>query len=160
MSRASESLGFVSLFEPVDKTASALVSDAVDLGKFNSFTAYLTFGAITGDSVLTVYSDATAALATALTTAIAFKYRLSAADFKAATADQFGDPISVTSSGLTLTAASFDHRCIAIEIDPDTLGSSGHWVAFNYSSVGNPMLVAGIGIGRLRYSGHLNPSAI
>ena len=50
--RHSESLGFVQLFEPVDKTASALVSDAVNLGKFNSFTAYISCGAITGDCVL------------------------------------------------------------------------------------------------------------
>ncbi len=158
--RLSEELAYIPLFEPVDKTASALVSDAVDLGKFNSFTAFLTFGAITGDSILTVYADTTAALATSLTTAIAFKYRLSAADFKAALADQFGDPISVASTGLTLTAASFDHRTIAIEIDPDTLGSSAHWVTFNLSSVGNPLLVAGVGVGRSRYPGHLIPSAL
>lgn len=160
MARVSESLGYVTLFEPVDKTGSALVSDAVDMARFNSFTAFLFFGAITADSVLTVYSDATSALATSLTTAIAFKYRLSGADFKVALADQFGDPVSVASTGLTLTAATFDHRCIAIEIDPDTLGSSGHWVTFNLSSVGNPLLVAGIGIGRGRYTGHTNPSAI
>ncbi len=160
MSRHSESLGYVTLFEPVDKTASALVSEAVNLGLYDSFTAYLSFGAITGDSVLTVYGDTTEALATAKTTAIAFKYRLSAADFKVALADQYGDPISVASTGLTMTAATFDHRAIAIEIDPDTLGSTAKWVAFNLSSVGNPLLVAGFGIGRLRYSGHLNPSAI
>ena len=160
MSRESESRAFVTLFEPVDKTASALVSDAVNLALYDGFTAYLSFGAITGDSVLTVYGDATAALATALTTAIAFKYRLSAGDFKAAAADQFGDPISVAATGLTLTAASFDHRTIAIEIDPDTLTGTAHWVAFNLSSVGNPLLVSGIGVGRSRYAGHLIPSAI
>ena len=160
MARHSESFNYVTLFEPVDKTASALVSDAVNLGLFDSFTAYLTFGAITGDTVLTVYGDTTAALATALTTAIAFKYRLSAADFKAALADQFGDPISVAATGLTMTAGTFDHRTIAIEIDPDTLGSTAKWVAFNCSSVGNPLLIAGFGVGRGRYTGHLNPTVI
>jgi hypothetical protein len=34
----------------------ALVSDAVNLGLYNSFTAYISCGAITGDSVLTVYA--------------------------------------------------------------------------------------------------------
>lgn len=160
MSRHSESLAFVPLFEPKDKTASAYVSDAVNLGLYNSFTAYLSFGAITGDTVLTVYADTTAALATALTTAIAFKYRLSAADYKVALADQFGDPISVASTGLTCTAATFDHRTIVIEIDPDTLSASTPWVAINLSSVGNPLLVSGIGIGRSRFPGHLIPSAI
>lgn len=158
--RLSESLGYVTLFEPIDKGASAYVSDAINLALYDGFTAYLTFGAITGDSVLTVYGDSTSALATALTTAIAFKYRLSAADYKVALSDQFGDPISVASTGLTLTAATFDHRTIAIEIDPDTLMTTAHWVAINFSSVGNPLLVAGIGVGKVRYAGHLIPSAL
>jgi len=127
---------------------------------FHGFTAYLSFGAITADSVLTVYADLTAALATSLTTAIAFKYRLSAADFKVALADQWGDPVSVAATGLTLTAASFDHRTIAIEIDPDTLVAGAHWVTFNFSSVGNPLLMSGIGVGESRYPGHLIPSAL
>jgi len=158
--RLSESLILIPIFEPKDKTGSAYVSDAVDLGKLDGFTAVLQFGAITADSVLTVYADTTAVLAAALTTAIAFKYRLAAADYKVDLADQLGDPISVAAAGLTLTAATFDHKIIAIEIDPDTLGSTAHWVAFNFSSVGNPLLVAGLGIGRPRYAGHLNPSVL
>jgi len=158
--RLSESLAFVPLFEPKDKGASAYVSDAVDLGLYHGFTAYLSFGAITADTVITVYADTTAALATSLTTAIAFKYRLSAADYKVALADQFGDPIAVAATGLTATAATFDHRVIAIEIDPDTLVSGAHWVTINLSSVGNPLLVSGIGVGNSRYPGHLIPTAV
>ncbi len=158
--RLSESHAFVPLFEPKDKGASAYVSDAVDLGQFHGFTAFLSFGAITADTVITVYGDATAALATALTTAIAFKYRLSAADYKVALADQFGDPIAVASTGLTATAATFDHRVMAIEIDPDTLAAGARWIAINLSSVGNPLLVSGVGVGRSRYPGHLIPTAL
>ena len=157
--RLSESFAFVPLFEPKDKGASAYVSDAVNLGLFHSFTAYLSFGAITADSVVTVYADTTAALATALTTAVAFKYRLSAADYKVALSDQFGDLVTVAATGLTLTAASFDHRTITIEIDPDTLGTTP-WVAINFSSVGNPLLMSGVGVGQSRYPGHLIPSAL
>lgn len=158
--RLSESLAFVPLFEPKDKGASAYVSDAVNLGLFHGFTAFLSFGAITADTVVTVYGDLTAALATSLTTAIAFKYRLSAADYKVALSDQFGDPIAVAATGLTLTAASFDHRTIAIEIDPDTLPTGAAWITINLSSVGNPLLVSGIGVGESRYPGHLIPSAL
>lgn len=158
--RMSESLIIVPIFEPKDKTGSAYVSDAVDVGKLDGFTAILQFGAITADSVLTVYADSTAALATSLTTAIAFKYRLAAADYKVDLADQLGDAIAVAATGLTLTAATFDHRVIVIEIDPDTLTPPAHWVAFNFSSVGNPLLMAGIGLGRPRYAGHLNPSVL
>jgi hypothetical protein len=159
MSRLSESLGFVQLFEPVDKTASALVSDAVNLGKFNSFTAYISCGAITGNTVLTVYADATSAAATALTTAIAFKYRLSGGDFKAASADVFGEPTAVLATGLTMTATTFDHRTIAIEIDPDTLGATP-WVAFNMDATGNPLLVSGVGIGEVRYPAHIQSTSL
>jgi len=158
--RQSESLAFVNLFEPKDKTAAAYVSDAVNLGLWNSFTAYISFGAITADTVITVYGDTTAALATALTTPIAWKYRLSAADYKAALSDQFGDPIAVLATGLTATATTFDHRVIAIEFDSDTLVGGAAWVTINLSSVGNPLLVSGVGVGSARYPGHLIPSAV
>ena len=164
--RLSEELAYVTLFTPIDKTASALVSDAVDLSKFNSFTAFLLIGAVTGDSVLTVNGDSTSALATALTTPITFKYRVTQAAFKTApttqgsNADQFGDATAVAVGGLTLTAATYANKCLVIEIDPDTLGSTAHWVTFNFSSVGNPMLVAGVGIGRSRYAGHLIPTSL
>jgi hypothetical protein len=158
--RLSEELAIIPLFEPKDCAGSAYVSDAVDVGKLNGLTAIITFGAITGNSVLTVNADATAALATSLTTPIAFKYRQGAADFKVALADQLGDQTAVALTGLTLTAATFDHTTVIIEIDPDTLGSSARWVTFNISAVANPCLVAGIGIAKPRYAGHLNPSVI
>lgn len=156
----SEELAIIPLLEPKDKTASAYVSDAFNAGLFHTVSIILTLGAITGDSILTVYGDTTAALATALTTAIPFKYRLGAADFKAATADQLGDATSVLATGLTLTAASFDHRTLIIDIDPNTLPSGKPWVAINLDSTANPMLVAAVAVGVPRYSGHLIPSAI
>jgi hypothetical protein len=160
MARLSETHVIVPLFEPKDTAGGAYVSDAIDLAKLDSFTAVLTFGAITGNSVLTVNADTTAALATSLTTPIAFKYRQGAADFKVALADQLGEPTAVALTGLTLTAATFDHTTVIIEIDPDTLVSGAHWVTFNITSTANPCLVAAIGIGRPRYAGHLNPSVI
>jgi len=160
MSRFSESYALVPLFEPKDKTAAAYVSDAVNLGLYHSFIAALMFGEITDDSVLTVYRDTTAARATALTTAVAFRYRLSAAAFKVTKSDQLGEPIAVLSTGLTLTAATFVNKWIAIEFDCDVSGSTARYVAINFSSVGNPLLVAGLGIGQARYPGHLIPTAV
>ena len=158
--RLSEELVIVPLFEPKDCAGAAYVSDAVDMGKLSSLTAVITFGAITGNSVLTVNADTTSALATALTTPIAFKYRQGAADFKVATADQLGAPTTVALTGLTLTAATFDHTTVVIEIDADTLGSTARWVTFNISAVANPCLVAGIGVAKAKYVGNLNPSVI
>jgi hypothetical protein len=160
MSRLSEQLAFVPLLEPKDKTASAYVSDAVDLSLYHSFTVILLCGAITGDSVLTVYRDTTAALATSLTTAVAFTYRLSAAAFKVTKADQLGAATAVASTGLTMTAATFNNKWIAIEFDCDIAGSTARFATINLSSVGNPMLVAAIGVGKSRYPGNLIPTAV
>jgi hypothetical protein len=164
--RLSEELGFIPLFEPKDAAAGAYVSDAFHAGLFDSVSLYLSFGAITGNStVLTVNADLTSALATALTTPIAFKYRLSDAAYKTApaaqgsNADQFGDPIAVASTGLTLVAATFNHMTIVIELDPDTLAKTP-WVTVNTTASANPLLMAGFGVGRSRYAGHLIPSAL
>jgi hypothetical protein len=114
------------------------------------------FGIVTGNSILKVYAGATAAK----TTAIAFNYRLAAADFKVALADQLGDPIAVASTGLTLTAATFDHRMVIVEIDPDTLPSGKPWVTFEIDATATAMNVGAVGMARGRYTGHLNPSVI
>jgi hypothetical protein len=160
MSRLSESIAIVPLLEPKDKTAAAYVSDAVDLSLYHSFTILISLGAATGDTVLTVYRDTTAALATALTTAVAYTYRLSAADFKVTKADQWGEPIAVAAAGLTMTAATFDHRMVAIEFDCDLAGSTARYVAINMDSTGNPLLVSAVGLGQSRYPGHLIPTAV
>lgn len=154
--RASESRVLVNLIESKDYGSAGIDSDGVNLGQLNGFTAAIVFGALTGNSVLKVYAGATAAK----TTAIAFGYRLSAADFKAATADQFGDVIAVASTGLTLTAATFDHRVIVIEIDPDTMPSGKPWVTIEIDSTATVLNVGAIGIGSPRYPGHLIPTVI
>lgn len=165
--RLSEELGFIPLFEPKDAAGVAYVSDAVNVALYNSVSLYISFGAITGNAtVLTVNGDLTSALATALTTPIAFKYRLSAAAYKTApatqgsNADQFGDPIAVAVAGLTLVAATFAHQTIVIEIDPDTLVAKASWITVNTTASASPLLMAGIGVGRSRYAGHLIPSAL
>jgi len=156
--RLSETHTIVPFLEPKDLAAGAYVSEAVNVGQFQSFAILITFGAITGNSVLTVNADATAALATALTTPIAFNYRLSAADFKVATADQYGDVTAVLATGLTLTAATFDHRAVLIEFD--TVNLAAPWVTINLSAVANPCLVGAFLIGESRYPGHLPPTVV
>ncbi len=166
MSRFSQEYGFIPLFEPKDAAGGAYVSDAFNVSLFNSLSLYISFGAITGDStVLTVYNDATSALATALTTAIAFSYKVSLASYKATTAgpaaaDQFGAATAVTSTGLTLVSATFAHKTIVIELDLDSLGSVNHWVAVNTTASANPLLMSGWGIARSRYAGSLIPSSL
>ena len=150
MARLSESLAFIPLCEPKDYGSAGVDFDGVNLGLMNAFSADITFGAITGNSILKVYAGATAAK----TTAIAYSYRFGQADFKAALADTLGDQVAVASTGLTLTAATFDHRHITIDIDPDTLPSAKPWITFEIDSTATVMLVGAIGIARPRYPSH------
>lgn len=154
--RFSENAVLVPLIEAKDYGSAGVDSDGVNLGKMHSLTAVFVFGAITGNSILKVYAGATAAK----TTAVAFKYRLGAADFKVALADQLGDPIDVASTGLTLTAATFDHRMVVVEVDADASTDGKPWITFEIDATATAMTVGAVGIGSPRYPGHLIPSVI
>jgi hypothetical protein len=154
--RLSESHVFIPLIESDDYGSAGIDSDGVNLGKLNGFSAVFVFGELTGNSILKVYSGATAAK----TTAIAFKYRLGAADYKVALADQFGDEIAVASTGLTLTATTFDHRMVVVEIDPQVMPDGKGWVTFEIDSTATVLNVGAVGIGNGRSTGHLNATVI
>ena len=154
--RFSERIVPIPLIEAKDYGSAGIDSDGVNLGLLHGLTAVFTFGAITGNSVLKVYAGASAAK----TTAIAFKYRLGAADYKAALADQLGAFTDVASTGLTLTAATFDHRMVTVEIDSQAMPDGKGWVTFEIDSTATVMLVGGVGIGWGRSVGNLNPTVI
>lgn len=154
--RFSERFVPIPLIEAKDYGSAGIDSDGVNLGLLHTFAAVFVFGAITGDSVLKVYAGATAAK----TTAVAFKYRMGAADYKAATADQLGAFTDVASTGLTLTAATYDHRMLTVEIDPQSLPDDKGWVTFEINSTATVMNVGAVGIGEGRSVGNLNPSVI
>ena len=120
-------------------------------------TALFLFGALTGNSILKVYSGASAGTKT---TALAFSYRLGSADYKAATADQFGAATSVAAAGLTLTAATFDHRQVAITVDSDQMTDGEKWLTFEINSTATVMNVAAAGVGETRYPGNAIPTVI
>lgn len=154
--RFSENTVLIPLIEAKDYGSAGIDSDGFNLGKMHSVTAVFMFGALTGNSILKVYAGATAAK----TTAIAFNYRLGAADYKVALADQLGDPIAVASTGLTLTATTFDHRMVVVEFDADASTDGKPWITFEIDSTATVMTVGAVGIGSARYPGHLIPSVI
>jgi hypothetical protein len=155
--RISESFISVPLIESKDYGSAGIDSDSVHMGKLHALSALFLFGALTGNSVLKVYHGATAG---AKTTAVAFKYRLGAADYKAALADQFGDATDVTSAGLTLAATTFDHRQVAVEVDADTITEGKPWITFEIDATATVLNVAAVGIGAGRQVGHLPPSVL
>jgi hypothetical protein len=154
--RISESFVPIPLIESKDYGSAGIDSDGVDLGKLNAFSAIFVFGAITGNSVLTVYAGATAAK----TTAIPFSYRLGAADYKAANADQLGASTAVASTGLTLAATTFDHRMMTISIDPQAMPDGKGWVTFSIDATASVLNIGAVGVGAGRAVGNLNPTVI
>lgn len=154
--RISERFACVPLIEGKDYGSVGVDFDGVNMGKLHSLSMFIVFGAITGNSILKFYCGATAAK----TTAVAFNYRLGAADFKVALADQWGDPIAVASTGLTLTAATFDHRHVCVEFDSDVVLDGKPWITGEIDSTATVMLVGAVGIGTPRYPGHLIPTVI
>lgn len=155
--RISEFRVPVDFIESKDYGSAGITSDAVNIGKMHSFSVFLSLGAITGNSTLTAYASAARDLTT---TAIAFNYRLGAAVFKAALADQLGDAVAVASGGLVLTAATFKNRQLVIEIDADTMPDGKPWLTIGLDATATVLNVAAIGIGLARYPGHLIPSVL
>jgi hypothetical protein len=155
--RISERFSSVPLIEPADYGSAGIDSDSVNMGRLHALGALFTFGAITGNSILKVYAGATTG---AKTTALAFKYRLGAADYKVALADQWGDWTAVAATGLTLTATTFDHRQVAVEINADQVTDGYEWLTFEIDSTATTIFVAALGLGAPRYPGSLIPTAI
>src|SRR5689334_23087212 len=107
--RLSESLIFIPVVEAKDYGSAGIDFDSVHMGRLHTLSIAINFGALTGNSVLKVSCGATEGTKT---TDIAFKYRKGGGDFKAASADILGDATAVASTGLTLTAATFDHTLV------------------------------------------------
>lgn len=145
--RFSERFISIPVVEPVDAEA-GIDSDSINMGKLHSVALPFHFGAVTGDAVLKFYVGATAGTKT---TAVAFSYRLSSGDFKAASADLYGAATAVASTGLTLTAATYDHRTLLIEFDSQAIPDATPWLTAEFSAAASVLLVAchGIGVPRL-----------
>jgi hypothetical protein len=60
----------------------------------------------------------------------------------------------VASTGLTLTAATYDHRLLVIEMDSDAVTDAQPWVTLSIDSTATVMLAGGVAVGAPRFSGH------
>jgi hypothetical protein len=149
--RLSESLQFIPVVEAKDYGSSGIDFDSVHIGRLRTLSFAINFGAITGNSILKVSTGATEGTKT---TDIAFKYRFGGGDYKAASADILGDATAVASTGLTLTAATYDHRLLVIEIDADNGTDAQPWITVSIDSTATVMNCGGIAVGAPRYAGH------
>lgn len=148
MPRISETHIIIPMNEAKDAGSAGIDFDSVHMGRVHSLSVCIPMGALTGNSILTVNCGATEG---AKTTAIAFKYRFGGGDFKAASADILGAPVAVAAAGLTLVAATFDHRLLVIEVDSDTVTDGQPWLTVSVDATATVFLCGAIGIGKTRY---------
>ncbi len=154
--RLSERLKLIPIYEPLDMQA-GLDGQSVNMGLLHHIAFPLTFGALTGDAVLKFYVGATDGTKT---TAVAFKYRLSSGDFKAASADLYGAFTDVASSGLTLTAATFDHRTIIVEFDAQAIPDATPWLTVELSAAADVLLGACVAVAEPRQASNAGTTVV
>lgn len=147
--RFSERFKIIPLTESADVTTAGVDTQGVHVGKLSEICFLLNFGAITADDALKVYVGATNA---AKTTAIAFKYRLAAADTKVALSDTLGAFTDVAAAGLTLTATTFDHKLVVVEIDSQAIPDATPWVILEIAGSATTQNVSIIAIAMPRYA--------
>lgn len=154
--RLSEEKGIVFIAKPADYAGGAVTGESINTKYFKHVTYLLQFGAITGDSVLTVKSGASDGTQT---TAETFKYRLADADQAATGADNYASEAS--SSGLTLTAATYDNKILIVEMDVDAITVDQPFLTLAISAVANPLNVSIVAIlSGMRYAANDMPSVI
>jgi hypothetical protein len=147
--RFSERYKILALTESADVTTSGVGSQSINMGKVHEVCFLLNFGAITSDDALKVYVGAATATKT---TAIAFKYRLAAADTKSALSDTLGAFTDVASTGLTLTAATFDHKLVVVEIDSQAIADATPWVTLEIAGSASAQNISIVAICEPRFA--------
>ncbi len=157
MSRLSESHIVIPLCEAKDYGSAGIDFDSVHMGRIHSLSVCIDFGAITGNSILKVSHGATEGTKT---TDVAFAYRFAGGDYKAASADILAAPVAVASTGLTLTAATYDHRLVVVEVDADTITEGQPWLTVSIDATASVMLCGAIGVGMPRHQSKTAPTVV
>ena len=155
MTMLAQTHKIVPILDPEDH-AGGVDGDSVSTSLYNHATFIITFGELTGNAVLTINSGATAGTKT---TAETFRYRETSVDLKSAGADTLGS--ESTSSGLTLTAATYEDRMLVVEVDADELTAGQEWITPSFSSAASELLVQVVAVmGDPRYASDVPPTAI
>ena len=143
----AELLKVVNLIEPADHQAAGIDGDSINLGLIHQALIIITFGALTADSILTVNTGATEGTKT---TAETFRYRLAGADRGTDGSDNFG--AWATSAALTLTAATYDHRIVEVEVNSDEFTAAQPWLTINIDGTATALFVGAVAICRPRFA--------
>lgn len=153
---------FINMLEPADYQAGSTDCQSVNMGLLHKLTVLISLGAITGnDAVFKFYAGASDGTKT---TELSWSYKLSSADYGAASSDVFGSATSVSSgsTGLTLsTASSWDHRIIKVDFHADQMPAGKPWLTLETDDgSASVLLMAVIGVAIPRFSGNTHATAV
>jgi hypothetical protein len=147
--RFSERYKVLPLTESADVTTAGVDTKSINMGLVHEACFLLNFGSITADDALKVYVGAATATKT---TAVAFKYRLASADTKAASSDLQGAFTDVASTGLTLTAATFDHKLVIVEVDSQAIADATPFVTLEIAGSASAQNISIVAIVQPRFA--------
>jgi hypothetical protein len=147
--RFSERYKVLPLTESADVTTAGVDTKSINMGKVHEACFLLNFGAITSDDTLKVYVGAATATKT---TAVAFKYRLAAADTAGVLSDTQGAFTAATSSGITLTAATYDHKLLLVEVDSQAIDDATPFVTLEIAGSASAQNISIVAIVQPRYA--------
>ena len=136
---------------PVLRTAdynNGVAADSIDITKAHRVTYVLVFGAITGDSILTVKSGVANA---DQTTALTFKYAMGSAALGTTGSDVLGT--MSTSAALTLTGTTFVNMMLIVEVDMSQITLATHkFLTMAIDATASAGIVTAIAVVEPRYS--------
>ena len=153
--RFCEQNKIVPILEPEDHQ-DGVDGDSINMANYDHLTLIFSFGELTGNAVLTIYSGAEDATKT---TAETFNYRATAADLKNAAGDTLGT--EATSAALTLTDATYEDRLLVVEMDAEELTPGQEFVTPSLSDAASEALISCVAIlSGPRFAQQTPPSAI
>lgn len=141
--RVLDHCGVINVCEPANYGSAGIEFDSFTMRDAPHADILVQFGAVTGNSVLSVYCGATAG---AKTTLVPFRYRLASGDFKAASADQYADQATDADGQLTLTAATYDHKVLVIMLDGAELTADKPYVTVDVDATATVLNMSGVAI--------------
>ncbi len=144
----AQKLRFVPIVNTADYNNGA-DGDSINMGKASRATIIIMFGAITGDSILKLFSGAANA---AKTSALTFKYALGSAVVGTASADVLA--AQTTSAALTLVAATYANKMLVLEIDAAQMdiANSKKWLTLEIGAEASAGIAHAVAIIEPRYS--------
>lgn len=161
MGNLVDELKFVPILHSANYGTSGVNSTSINMKNYHHATLVFTFGAITGDSTLTIKS---AAAADTGTTAISdWTGWMTGADIGAAASDTFSATAVAVDSGedyATLTAATYDNRMVVIEIPASKLAAGHSWIRVEIDGTATAGIVHCVAVLQPRYKQKDIPTAV